>query len=107
MAGMKKIDRAECSKVIGGSRGVGGPGGMLDTAGNWKDLTGAERVALQQASRRARTWLPRSRPSTRRTDNFARFSPLGGRAGRALPLARRQRVLSAPLGHLGIQCKYV
>jgi len=48
MAGMKKIDRAECSKVVGGSRGVGGPGGMLD-AGNWKDLTGAERAALQQA----------------------------------------------------------
>ena len=49
MAGMKKIDRAECSKVIGGSKGVGGPGGMLDTAGNWKDLTGEERAALQQA----------------------------------------------------------
>jgi len=50
MAGMKKVDRAECSKVIGGSsKGVGGPGGMLDTAANWKDLTGAERVALQQA----------------------------------------------------------
>ena len=49
MASMKKIDRAECSKVIGGSRGVGGPGGMLDTGANWKDLTGQERAALQQA----------------------------------------------------------
>jgi len=49
MANMKKVAPAECSKVTGGSRGVGGPGGMLDTAGNWKSLTGAERAALQQA----------------------------------------------------------
>ena len=49
MKKLKKVDAAECSKVTGGSRGVGGPGGMLDTAGNWKDLTGAERSALQQA----------------------------------------------------------
>jgi hypothetical protein len=48
MASMKKVDRAECSKVIGGSKGVGGPGGMIDP-GNWKDLTGQERAALQQA----------------------------------------------------------
>ena len=49
MASMKKVNLTESSKVIGGSRGVGGPGGMLDTAGNWKSLTGAEREALQQA----------------------------------------------------------
>jgi len=49
MARMKKVERAECSKVTGGSKGVGGPGGMLDTAGNWTSLTGAERSALQQA----------------------------------------------------------
>ena len=49
MASMKKVDRAELSKVVGGSRGVGGPGGMLDTAGTWKDLTGKERAALQKA----------------------------------------------------------
>ena len=50
MASMKKVNRAELSKVIGGaSKGVGGPGGMLDTAGNWKDLTGQERAALQKA----------------------------------------------------------
>jgi hypothetical protein len=49
MARMKKVDSKELSKVNGGSRGVGGPGGMLDTAGNWKDLTGQERAALQQA----------------------------------------------------------
>jgi hypothetical protein len=49
MARMKKVDSKELSKVTGGSRGVGGPGGMLDTAGNWKDLTGQERAALQQA----------------------------------------------------------
>ena len=49
MASMKKVDLKESSKIIGGSRGVGGPGGMLDTAGNWKDLTGKERAALQQA----------------------------------------------------------
>ena len=48
MASMKKVDRAELSKVIGGSKGVGGPGGML-SGGNWKDLTGEERAALQQA----------------------------------------------------------
>ncbi|HVE38951.1 MAG TPA: hypothetical protein VNM14_03620 [Planctomycetota bacterium] len=49
MARMKKVDSKELSKVTGGSRGVGGPGGMLDTAGTWKDLTGQERAALQQA----------------------------------------------------------
>ena len=49
MKNLKKVDATECSKVTGGSRGVGGPGGMLDTAGNWKDLTGQERAALQQA----------------------------------------------------------
>jgi hypothetical protein len=49
MKSMKKVSVAESSKVSGGSRGVGGPGGMLDTAGNWKDLTGPERAALQQA----------------------------------------------------------
>ena len=49
MARMKKVERTELSKVTGGSRGVGGPGGMLDTAGNWKSLTGPEKAALQQA----------------------------------------------------------
>jgi len=49
MKNLKKVDATECSKVTGGSKGVGGPGGMLDTAGNWKDLTGQERAALQQA----------------------------------------------------------
>jgi hypothetical protein len=49
MKNLKKVDASECSKVTGGSRGVGGPGGMLDTAGNWKDLTGEERAAMQQA----------------------------------------------------------
>jgi hypothetical protein len=49
MARMKKVERTELSKVTGGSRGVGGPGGMLDTAGNWKSLTGAQKAALQQA----------------------------------------------------------
>jgi hypothetical protein len=49
MKTMKKVTAAECSKVTGGSRGVGGPGGMLDTAGNWKSLTGAQKSALQQA----------------------------------------------------------
>ena len=49
MKNLKKVDATECSKVTGGSKGVGGPGGMLDTAGNWKDLTGQERMALQQA----------------------------------------------------------
>ena len=48
MKNLKKVTAAECSKVTGGSKGVGGPGGMLDT-GNWKDLTGQERAALQQA----------------------------------------------------------
>ena len=49
MKHMKKVERTELSKVTGGSRGVGGPGGMLDTAGNWKSLTGKEKSALQQA----------------------------------------------------------
>ena len=47
MKNMKKVTAAESSKVTGGSRGVGGPDGML--AANWKDLTGPERVALHQA----------------------------------------------------------
>ena len=49
MKNLKKVDAKECSKVTGGSKGVGGPGGMLDTAGNWKDLTGQERAAMQKA----------------------------------------------------------
>jgi hypothetical protein len=48
MASMKKVDRKECSKVVGGSKGVGGPGGMIDP-GNWTALTGQERAELQQA----------------------------------------------------------
>jgi hypothetical protein len=54
MKNLKKVDASECSKVTGGSRGVGGPGGMLDTAGNWKDLTDEERAALQQAKPKGR-----------------------------------------------------
>ncbi len=51
MKRMKKVERTELSKVTGGGHGhgVGGPGGMLDTAGNWKSLTGAQKAALQQA----------------------------------------------------------
>jgi len=48
MKHLKKVDAKECAKVTGGSRGVGGPGGML-SGGDWKDLTGQDRAALQQA----------------------------------------------------------
>src|SRR5436190_1950056 len=50
MANMKKVAPAECSKVTGGSRGVGGPGGMLDTAGKWNGSWGGIRCDAEEPS---------------------------------------------------------